>query len=102
MLMLPTGQMLFASGSDELFVFTPDGGPQDAWRPVITGITDNQDGTFTLRGRQLNGLTEGAYYGDDAQMATNYPIIRFHQGSNATTGGPSTGVAPASRPAARP
>ena len=24
-----------------------------------------------------NGLTQGAYYGDDAQMATNYPLARL-------------------------
>jgi hypothetical protein len=26
---------------------------------------------------QFNGLSQGAMYGDDAQMATNYPLIRI-------------------------
>jgi hypothetical protein len=29
-----------------------------------------------LTGLQLNGLNEGSTYGDDAEMSTNYPIIR--------------------------
>lgn len=24
----------------------------------------------------MNGISQGAYYGDDAQMSTNFPIIR--------------------------
>ena len=30
-----------------------------------------------IRGRGFNGLTFGGYYGDDAQAATNYPIVRI-------------------------
>jgi hypothetical protein len=86
MLVLPTGQVLltslipttantFVGGPD--FLYTPDGGPLDAWRPTIQSITDNKNGTFTLSGTQLNGLSEGAYYGDDAEMATNYPLLRM-------------------------
>lgn len=32
---------------------------------------------FTLAGRQINGLTQGAYYGNDATEATNYPLVRL-------------------------
>ena len=39
MLMLPTGQMLFAPGSSSrVYVFNPDGGPDASWRPTITSI----------------------------------------------------------------
>jgi hypothetical protein len=31
----------------------------------------------------LNGFTQGAAYGDDAQAATNYPLVRF---TNRVTG----------------
>jgi hypothetical protein len=44
---------------------------------VIRKIKDNQDGTFLLKGLQLNGISEGASYGDDAEMYSNYPIIRL-------------------------
>ena len=32
---------------------------------------------FTLTGTQLNGISAGATYGDDAEMDTNYPIIQL-------------------------
>ena len=53
------------------------GSPQNSWRPTIDNIKENSDGSFTLTGTQINGLSEGAAYGDDAQMATNYPIVRI-------------------------
>ncbi len=31
----------------------------------------------TISGTQFNGLTQGAYYGDDLQAATNYPLVRI-------------------------
>jgi hypothetical protein len=33
--------------------------------------------TYKLRGTQLHGISHGAYYGDDAQAYTNYPIVRL-------------------------
>ena len=39
-------------------------------------MTQNAN-VYTLTGTQLNGLNEGAYYGDDHQQATNYPIIQL-------------------------
>ena len=82
MLVLPTGQVLFSGGQDRLYVWNPDGGPQDAWRPSISTITSNGNGTFTLTGSQLNGVTSGASYGDDAEMDENYPIIRLTDSAN--------------------
>jgi hypothetical protein len=77
MLILPTGQVLFTNESDQLILYTPDSAPDPSWQPVIRKIKDNQDGTFVLGGLQLNGISEGASYGDDAEMYTNYPIIRL-------------------------
>lgn len=78
MLMLPTGQVLMANSNNAGFkIYTPDGAPQDAWRPVINSIVDNGNGTYTMAGTQLNGLSEGATYGDDWMSSCNYPIIRF-------------------------
>jgi hypothetical protein len=33
--------------------------------------------TYVLRGERLNGMTQAVAYGDDATMATNYPIVRL-------------------------
>jgi hypothetical protein len=79
MLLLPTGQILYANGSNDIEVYTPDGTPDPAWAPSITGVPASvrPNHTYTLHGRQLNGLSQAVTYGDDAQMATNYPIVRI-------------------------
>ena len=48
--------------------------------PTITGVpsTLRRGRTYTLLGRQINGLTQCVYYGNDATQATNYPIVRLH------------------------
>ena len=53
-----------------------------SWRPTITQIRRNHNGSFHLTGTQLNGVSEGAYYGDDAQMSSNYPIVRLSDASH--------------------
>jgi hypothetical protein len=77
MLVLPTGQVLLTNSGTQLAVYTPDGSANASWKPTVSGVVDNGDGTFTLTGTQLNGLSEGANYGDDAEMSSNYPIVRL-------------------------
>jgi hypothetical protein len=77
MLMLPSGDVLLTNASNQLIIYTPDGGPDPSWQPIIDGVSDNGDGTFTLTGQQLNGLSEGASYGDDAEMSSNYPLVQL-------------------------
>jgi hypothetical protein len=78
LMVVPAGQVLFAAGSNAIYAYTPSGSPNPAWQPVITSFpTDVQLGnTYTLQGTQLNGLSQAAMYGDDAQQATNYPLVR--------------------------
>src|SRR5262249_9784654 len=77
MLVLPTGQILLTSSNSRLAVYNPDGSPDASWKPTVSSVVDNGDGTFTLSGTQLNGISEGAYYGDDAEMSTNYPLVQL-------------------------
>jgi hypothetical protein len=79
MLLLPTGQVLFAAATNVIAVYTPDGAPKSAWRPVITSCPNHllNGQTYTLSGKQLNGLSQACSYGDDATMATNYPIVKL-------------------------
>lgn len=79
MLMLPTGQVFYTDLSNDVEIYTPTGGPQDSWRPVITSCptTIGQSLTFVLHGQQLNGLSECSFYGDDSTNATNYPLVRI-------------------------
>jgi hypothetical protein len=78
-LLLPTGQVLYSNCSTDLEVFTPTGGPHPHWRPHISNVPKSlrRGHTYQLRGRQLNGLSQANAYGDDAQMATNYPLVRL-------------------------
>jgi hypothetical protein len=85
MLLLPTGQVLFANGSNDIEVYTPaDGIPDSRWRPQITTSIDIVVGgqTYILNGQQLNGLSQAVSYGDDASMATNYPIVKIQNPAN--------------------
>jgi hypothetical protein len=103
MLVLPSGQVLMSDSGTRLALYTPDGAPDPAWKPTISGITPNGDGTFLLIGTQLNGLNAGASYGDDAEMDSNYPLVQLvDAGGNVsyarTFGWSSTGVATGATP----
>ncbi len=80
MLVLPTGQILFTDGSTDVEVYTPSGTYQSAWQPTINSFPSSVTaGTanYFISGWQFNGLSQGAMYGDDAQSATNYPLVRI-------------------------
>lgn len=83
LLLVPDGTVLFSNGSNDIEVYTPDGSPQQSWAPVITNAPATMviGDTYTISGAQFNGLSQACSYGDDAQMATNYPIVRLRQGS---------------------
>ncbi len=80
MLMLPNGRVLFNTGG-AVWEYTPEavvGNPQASWAPVMTGIAQvGVSDTFILSGTRLTGISEGAIYGDDEGVATNYPIVRL-------------------------
>jgi hypothetical protein len=75
MLVLPNGHLLFSVNGD-VFDFAPNGSANAAWKPTISSIVQTGS-TYTLTGKQLTGISEGASYGDDAEMSTNYPIVRL-------------------------
>lgn len=81
LMLLPTGEVLFAPSSNNVQLYVPDGGPQEAWRPAISAVTPVGGGavpvTYTLQGTQLNGLSQANMYGDDCYCATNYPLVRL-------------------------
>jgi hypothetical protein len=82
MLVLPTGQIFYteASGAKVAQIYVPVGTYQAAWQPTITSVSSTLTAGSTnnvIQGTQFNGLSQGAMYGDDAQMATNYPLVRI-------------------------
>ena len=83
MMMLPNCQALYTAGSATVSLYTPDDAPDPVWQPTITACPSSvrRGRTYTLSGRQLNGLTQCVYYGNDATQATNYPVVRLRSGS---------------------
>ena len=79
MLLLPTGQVLFAAQTNEVYVYTYFACPDFAWRPQITSAPSSVLPTlsYTLTGRLFNGMSQAVGYGDDASAATNYPLVRI-------------------------
>ncbi len=83
MLCLPNGQIMYSHMGTDCYVYTPAGAPLAAAKPTVSSVTKNVDGTFHLTGTLLNGINEGATYGDDWQMNTNRPLVRI---TNLTSG----------------
>ena len=87
MLVIPTGQVFWvpADGKTKFAaLYTANGSANPNWAPTIAtfpatlthGSVNNK-----ISGTQFNGLSNGAAYGDDAGMNTNYPIIRITNNS---------------------
>jgi hypothetical protein len=85
LMLLPSGEVLHTNNSKTVAIYTPDLAPDPAWRPSITSVPTAlvPGGTYTLQGRQINGLSQAVIYGDEGAMGTNYPIVRL---TNTTTG----------------
>jgi hypothetical protein len=105
LLALPDGNVLLSDTSTQLYVYTPNPTtPIPAGKPTITSITANIAGvSYHLIGTGLNGISAGAAFGDDAQMDSNYPLVRLtDSGGNVfyarTYNWSSTGVMTGSTP----
>jgi hypothetical protein len=80
MLVTPAGTVLFTHvNSFNLWVYKPAGPYRAAWQPTITTYpaTCVVGGTYTVTGTKFNGFTQGAAFGDDAQSATNFPLVQI-------------------------
>jgi uncharacterized repeat protein (TIGR01451 family) len=89
MLLLPSGEVLLTAynqgATQDVMLYSNGGAPQNAWRPVITSAPAvvTPGNTYDISGYLFNGFSEGATYGDDAAMSTNYPLVRI---TNQATG----------------
>ena len=79
---LPSGNVLLSPGGGQLYVYKPDGSPLAAGQPNITKVQWNSNGSLHLTGTLFNGISQGAAYGDDEQMDTDFPLVRFSGGGN--------------------
>ena len=62
----------------------PAGAGLQIWAPLVTNVpTSVQRGqTYRVIGRQFNGMSQAAGFGDEFETATNYPLVRIK--NNAT------------------
>ena len=80
MVNLPDGTVLAESctSPSQLYVYTPSGSPLPQGQPTIQSVSAGSGSCNTtcyhLTGTGLNGISEGASYGDDEQMATDFPL----------------------------
>ena len=90
MLVLPSGNILWSSQRSkgmDVEVYSPKGAWNVKWAPKLTSISSTTlvrgNTGYTASGTQFRGVSNGAAYGDDAQMSTNYPLVRI---KNTATG----------------
>ena len=84
LLVLPTGEVSVAANTVRLY--TPSNQTYSpSWAPVITTYpgTVFRSSTYQVFGKQFNGLSQAAAYGDEDETATNYPLVRL---TNQSTG----------------
>ncbi|MFO1042396.1 MAG: hypothetical protein U0941_11460 [Planctomycetaceae bacterium] len=81
MLVIPNGGILVSVGQNGsgLYQYIPSVEPLEAWRPVIYDVVRTSPSQLTLDGFNITGISEGATYGCDARMSTNYPIAKLTQ-----------------------
>ncbi len=84
MLLLPTGEVLLTAydqGSNVAQQLYRNSNPQlTGYGPVITNFPPANLGlgtTYSIGGTNFNGFSQGAFYGDDSQSSTNYPLVRI-------------------------
>jgi hypothetical protein len=87
-LLLPTGQVLWdnSQATPEVALYTPKGKAKKAWLPVVGSVSNTLTVGSTanaISGTNFNGWDLGGAYGDDAQAATNWPIVKI---TNTSTG----------------
>lgn len=84
MIILPDGNLLSTVAfTKNYFIHAPSGPPLAAAKPTVSTLSfNNCAGSGTVTGFLFNGINQGAYYGDDWQMNTNYPLIRLQSGNN--------------------
>lgn len=85
LLLLPTGQVLETDGSDTVEIYTSTGRPDLAIAPAISSVPSTlaHGNSYAISGKRFNGFSQGNAYGDDAQSATNYPLVKI---TNTATG----------------
>jgi hypothetical protein len=87
MLLVPTGQVFWVNSQvtpNEVALYTPAGKAKAKWLPVVSNVSSTLTVGSTanaISGKNFNGFDLGGVYGDDAQSATNFPVVRITNNS---------------------
>jgi hypothetical protein len=83
-LILPNGQILLTDFFS-VAVYAPAGTYHPNWAPQVESAPDRvrPGRSYSISGYLFNGMSQGAAYGDDNQVATNFPLVRI---TNLATG----------------
>jgi len=82
MLNLPDGNILVGYyGSNQYYIYTPTGAALAAGKPAVDTIIRISCTKYMATGTLFNGISQGSAFGDDWQMATNYPLVRLTAGT---------------------
>ena len=77
LLLLPTGGVMM----NAQVIYNGSGTFLNAWRPTIRFFSFsnnvNPGGTYQIFGTQFNGLSQANAFGDEFQVATNFPLVRI-------------------------
>ena len=78
-LVLPNGQVLETDGSNDVEIYSPNQHPMGSIAPAVASVpgTLTRGTTNTVTGVRFNGFTQANAYGDDAQEASNYPLVEI-------------------------
>jgi hypothetical protein len=76
---LPNGQTFSTDSSTTPEFYTPTGSANATWAPIMSTAPPASvaGATYPISGTQFNGLSQVAYYGDDVQSSTNYPMVQI-------------------------
>jgi hypothetical protein len=86
LLPLPDGRVLSVDETKDVEIYTPDASaPNSDWAPVVNKVKHKltPGATYRIRGIRFNGMSQACAFGDEAQCATNYPLVRI---TNVATG----------------
>jgi len=83
---LPNGQIFWDDSQygTEVAVYTPQGSPNSSWLPVVSSVSSTLtigSSNNAISGTNFNGFDLGGVYGDDAQAATNFPLVSITNNS---------------------
>jgi hypothetical protein len=80
---LPSGEVLFGGFSPNGYpaqLYSSPGNHDRSWEPLVLALDayDLRPGsTYRAWGFQFNGLSQAAAFGDELQVAQNYPLVRI-------------------------